>query len=84
MAESLNRMVMPFVKEDLDRARVGSLHCIHAYRSAEAGGGWLSLRRCWASRDRIGRLIKDGTSRASRSCPALRTRSAPPTSARNG
>ena len=68
IAASLNRMGMPTGQGKTWTAhRVGSLrrvHGIHAYRSAEKDGEWLTMSEAAAalgvSHHRIRRLIKDG------------------------
>jgi excisionase family DNA binding protein len=69
IAASLNRMGMPTGQGKTWTAhRVSSLrrvHGIHAYRSAEKNGEWLTMSEAattlGVSRHRIRRLIKDGT-----------------------
>ena len=77
IAASLNRMGMPTGQGKTWTAhRVGSLrrvHGIHAYRSAEKDGEWLTMSEAAAalgvSHHRIRRLIKDGVLRSDQVVP---------------
>jgi excisionase family DNA binding protein len=77
IAASLNRMGMPTGQGKTWTAhRVGSLrrvHGIHAYRSAEKNGAWLTMSEAattlGVSRHRIRRLIKDGIVPAEQAVP---------------
>jgi len=77
IAASLNRMGMPTGQGKTWTAhRVSSLrrvHGIHAYRSAEKNGEWLTMSEAAAafgvSHHRIRRLIKDGVLRADQVVP---------------
>jgi excisionase family DNA binding protein len=77
IAASLNRMGMPTGQGKTWMAhRVSSLrrvHGIHAYRSAEKNGEWLTMSEAattlGVSRHRIRRLIKDGTLAAEQVVP---------------
>jgi excisionase family DNA binding protein len=77
IAASLNRMGMPTGQGKTWIAhRVGSLrrvHGIHAYRSAEKNGAWLTMSEAattlGVSRHRIRRLIKDGIVPAEQAVP---------------
>ena len=91
IAASLNRMGMPTGQGKTWTAhRVGSLrrvHGIHAYRSAEKNGEWLTMSEAAAT---LGSrtTASDGSSRTaffppSRLCRARRTRSGPPTCTMN-
>ena len=92
IAATLNRMRMPTGQGKTWTAhRVSSIRRvsgIHAYRSAEKHGVWLTMSEAaqhWGLRiHRIRRLIQAGVFPLSRLYPARRTKSEPTTSKANG